>query len=150
MSQSDSPVESPSRPSRGRPFPNGNPGRPSGAKNRATLVASALLEDEAEELLCAAIESAKGGNVVMLKFLLGRILPKERTVHLDLSPKDDDFDPVDALEAIFNAAVTGQIPPSEASALSNIVGNWARATDAAEFRSRLEAMEASRVGHKPA
>ena len=36
-----------------------------------TVIASALLEGEAEELLRKAIELAKGGDVAMLKFLLG-------------------------------------------------------------------------------
>jgi hypothetical protein len=53
---------------RGRPFVNGNPGRKPGSKNRATVVASALLDGEAEELVRKAVELAKAGNVVMLKF----------------------------------------------------------------------------------
>ena len=63
---------------RGRPFANGNPGRKPGSKNRTTLVAAALLEGEAEELVRKAIELAKAGDVAMLKFLLERILPRER------------------------------------------------------------------------
>jgi len=69
---------------RGRPFQNGNPGRKPGSKNRTTLVAAALLESEAEELVRKAVELAKAGDVVMLKFLVGRILPRERLIKLDL------------------------------------------------------------------
>lgn len=43
----------------GRPFANGNPGRPQGSKNRSTLLAAALLEGEAEELVRTAIAVAK-------------------------------------------------------------------------------------------
>ena len=43
---------------RGRPFANGNPGRPPGSKNRTTLLAAALLEGEAEELVHKAVEVA--------------------------------------------------------------------------------------------
>ena len=60
------------------------PARKSGSRNRATLVAQALLENEKETLLRKAIELAKAGNVPMLSFLLGRILPKERSVLIDL------------------------------------------------------------------
>ena len=57
---------------RGRPFPRGNPGRRPGAKNRSTLLATALLEGETEALLRTAIQLAWAGDVVMLKFLLSR------------------------------------------------------------------------------
>ena len=69
---------------RGRPFANGNPGRKRGSKNRTTVVASALLDGEAEELVRKAVERAKAGDGPMLKFLLSRILPRERLVKLDL------------------------------------------------------------------
>ena len=127
----------------GRPFPKGNPGRPTGSKNRTTLLAAALLEGEAEELVRKGVELAKAGDPVMLKFLLGRLLPKERSVPIDLPLADGDFDAVDAMGAILTAAVTGQIPPSEASALASMVAVYARAIDATELRLRLEAVEKS-------
>jgi hypothetical protein len=37
---------------------------------------------------CAAIELAKAGDTQMLKFLLDRILPKERAVRVDLKSRD--------------------------------------------------------------
>ena len=70
----------------GRPFAKGNPGRPPGSKNRTTLLAAALLEGEAEELVRKAVALAKAGDVGMLKFLLGRILPRERPIEIDLPP----------------------------------------------------------------
>ena len=36
---------------RGRPFVNGNPGRRPGSRNRASVVAAALVEGECEELM---------------------------------------------------------------------------------------------------
>jgi hypothetical protein len=66
------------------PFTQGNPGRKPGTKNRTTIVAAALLEGEAEELVRKAVELALGGTVPMLKFLLGRILQRERLIELDL------------------------------------------------------------------
>ena len=41
---------------RGRPFEPGNPGRPKGSRNKATLAAEALLDGEAEALTHKAIE----------------------------------------------------------------------------------------------
>lgn len=126
---------------RGRPFINGNSGRRRGSKNRSTRLATALLEGEFQDLLRTAIAVAKAGDVPMLKFLLGRLLPKDRLVHVDLPAADGDFDAVGAMDAILVAAVSGQIPPSEASALASIVADYARTLDITELRERLENIE---------
>ena len=68
-----------SRPLAAAHWPTQSPPKP-GSKNRTTLVAAALLEGEAEELVRKAIELAKAGDVAMLKFLLERILPRERLI----------------------------------------------------------------------
>ena len=88
---------------RGRPFANGNSGRKLGSRNHATVVASALLEGEAQELLRKAVELAKRGDRPMLKFLLGRILPRERIVKFDLPDMDFADDGVAALGSIMRA-----------------------------------------------
>ncbi len=87
------------------------------------------------------IELAKAGDPGLLKFFLGRYLPKEQLVPIDLPLADGDFDAVDAMAAILTAAVTGQIPPSAASALASLVAVYARTIDNAELRLRLEAVE---------
>ena len=141
MPRSDGPDVTKVPTTRGRPFANGNPGRKPGSKNRSTLVAEALLSDERDELLRKAIELAKAGDVQLLKFFLDRTLSKERSVRVDLPPTDGDFDAVDAMGAILAASVTGQISPSEASALANVVAVYARTIDATELRLRLESVE---------
>jgi len=49
-----------------------------------------------EELLRKAVEMAMGGNVAMMKFLLDRILPKERSIHLELPQLINENASVDA------------------------------------------------------
>src|SRR5215831_6805707 len=99
MSESSNPHPHPHSRLRGRPFEKGNGGRRPGTKNRTTLVANALLEGEESELLRKAIELAKAGDTQMLKFLLDRILPKERSVRVDL-PAMDISDPLDVQAAV--------------------------------------------------
>src|SRR5262245_42976542 len=101
MRAADSPSPAPN--GSGRPFAKGNPGRKPGSKNKTTLVAEALLKGEEEALLRKAIEMAKGGDGPMLKFLLDRILPKERSVRVELPQLDHGSDTVDALRAIIDA-----------------------------------------------
>jgi hypothetical protein len=81
---------------RGRPFANGNAGRRPGSRNRATVIACALLEGETKQLVRKAVELAKGGDVPMLKFFLGRLLPRERVVKLDLPHMEFADDAVEA------------------------------------------------------
>jgi hypothetical protein len=128
-------------PVRGRPFPKGNPGRTPGSKNRTTVVAEALLRDEGTELLRIAIEKAKADSDQMLIFLLGRILPKERSVRVDLPPMGQASDAVDALGAITNAVSAGQITPNEAAALASLIESYARTIDARDLESRTSKTE---------
>ena len=66
-----------------KPGQSGNPlGKPKGAKNKSTLITQriqeALLKDlqgEAESILSVALEKARGGDRVLLKFFLERFLP---------------------------------------------------------------------------
>src|SRR5262245_3230369 len=131
----------PPSPVRGRPFEKGNGGRRPGSKNRTTLVAEALLKGEEDELVRKGIELAKAGDVQMLKFLLDRILPKERSVRVDLPIVDRSSDAVDALAAVINAVGTGQIAPSEAAALASLVAAYARIINVAEIEERLQNIE---------
>jgi hypothetical protein len=126
---------------RGRPFQKGNAGRRLGSRNRTTVVAEALLRNEEIELVRKAIEMAKAGDAQMLKFLLDRILPKERSVRVDLPPIDHASDAVDALRAIIDAVATGQIAPTEGSAIATLISLYARAVNDAKFDLRLDEIE---------
>jgi hypothetical protein len=135
------PNTQPNSPVRGRPFEKGNGGRRPGSRNRTTLVAEVLLKGEEVELVRKAIELAKAGDTQMLKFLLDRILPKERSVRVDLPSMERADDAVDALGAIINAVGTGQIASSEAAALATLVAAYARTINVYELESRLDKIE---------
>ena len=134
---------------RGRPFANGNPGRKRGSKNRTTIVASALLDGEAEELVRTAVERAKAGDGPMLKFLLSRILPRERVVKLDLPPMNFADDAVATLGAIINAVTEGRITPSEGAALASLTDAYTRAIDNTDVVKRVDALESKLNGSDP-
>jgi hypothetical protein len=128
--------------SRGRPFINGNSGRKPGSRNRATLVTAALLQGEADELIGKAVELAKAGDVVMLKFLLGRILPRDRVVKLDLPQMDFADDAVEGLGHIMGAVSEGRISPSEGASLATLVKSYTGAIDVADLVMRMNSLEA--------
>jgi hypothetical protein len=127
---------------RGRPFARGNPGRKPGSRNRTTVAAATLLEGEAEALTRKAVEFAKAGDRDMLKFLLGRILPRERRVKLDLPRLEFADDAVTALGHIADALAAGEITPSEAAAVAQFIEVQRRVIDQAEIERRFAAIEA--------
>lgn len=126
---------------RGRPFEKGNGGRRPGSRNRTTLVAEALLEGEEVELVRKAIELAKAGDTQMLRFLLDRILPKDRSVHIELPAMDRSSDAADLLATIIDAVAAGHIAPSEAAAMTSLVAARARIMHDAELQVRLNDLE---------
>jgi hypothetical protein len=134
---------------RGRPFEKGNGGRRPGSKNRATVVAEALLKGEEVALVRKAIELAKAGDSQMLKFLLDRVLPKERSVRVDLPVMDRSSDALDALAAVIDAVGAGRIAPSEAAALASLVAAYARIINVVELEERLENIERDLRALKP-
>src|SRR5262245_49527855 len=73
----------------------------------------------------------------MLKFLLDRILPKERSVRVDLPPIDF-ANAAHALRAIIAAVATGRIAPNEGSALATLVATYARTINDAKVELRLD------------
>jgi hypothetical protein len=121
---------------RGRPFENGNPGRKPGSRNRTTAVAEALLRGEEVELVRKAIELAKSGDPPMLKFLLDRILPRDRPVQVTLPPLDCARDASEAIAELVRAVAEGRIAPSEGAAVAQLISAYYRALDVAELQAQ--------------
>jgi hypothetical protein len=126
---------------RGRPFAKGNGGRKLGSRNRASLLADALLEGEEEELVRKGIELAKAGDPQMLKFFLDKILPKDRPVKIDLPPIESRSDLTAAYAAIVQTVGAGEITPSEGSAVAALLASIARFIDDVEVVAQFRKME---------
>jgi hypothetical protein len=128
---------------RGRPFTKGNGGRKPGSKNRATVVAAALLEGETGELINKAKELAKAGNVPMLKFVLGRMLPRERLIQIELSDVTDaDHDPVQTMAGIIRAVAEGKISPSEGAAMASLLESYRRTSELTKIVREMDELRA--------
>jgi hypothetical protein len=133
----------------GRPFQKGYSGNPAGravgSRNRATVIAEELLDCEARPLLRQAIDDAKGGDGVMMRFCVGRIIGprRDRPVRFDLPPIRSAADLSAAMEAITSAVAQGELTTGEAWELSQIIDTFIRAIDASAFASQLERLEAA-------
>lgn len=131
---------------RGRPFEQGNKfgkGRPTGSRNKATLVLEALLDDEGEDVVRRMVTEAKGGNMTAAKALLDRLVPprKDRPVPFALPPVTSMADVTDALGDILDGMATGELTPNDAQALMNILVGYVKIFEATEFEIRLLALE---------
>jgi hypothetical protein len=127
-------MESAKKP-RGRPFQIGNLGR--------KPLANSLTGEQGEELLRKAVEMAMSGNVAMMKFLLDRVLPKERLVQLELPRLDYADDSVDAMAEIVNAVSSGRISPREAADVAQLVSAFTRAIDQTDAQIEIDSLKST-------
>ena len=128
---------------RGRPFPAGNPGRPRGSRNKATLAAETLLDGEAEALTRKAIDMALAGDTTAMRLCFERIAPprKDRPVRFALPELTCAADAVQASAALLGAVAEGELTPSEAAELGKLVASYVSALKATQFEQRLARLE---------
>ena len=132
---------------RGKPFPkgqSGNPsGRPLGSRNKTALLVEALMEGESEAVSRVAIAKALEGDMLAIRLILDRIAParKERSVTFNMPPMKAPEDAVAAMSAILQAVAEGEVTPSEASELAKLVDTFVKVLEANELAQRLTAVE---------
>jgi len=127
-------------------FAPGNPGKPKGARNKATLAAEALLDGEAEALTKKAIEVAKTGDPKALKLCIERILAprRDRPVSFKLSPIKSAGDHPRALAQILKAVAAGEVTPMEGQGLCQMLDNHRSSLATADLAERIAALEEER------
>lgn len=130
----------------------GNPsGRPKGARNKASVLAQSLLEDQTDAVVKMVIKSALNGDMVACKLILERLVPpaKERPVqaNMKLPATITAENAADVFAAILRAVAKGELLPSEAETLQKMLSGYLTAFDYAELARRVEAIE-SKQGHR--
>lgn len=128
-----------------QPGQSGNPaGRPRGARNRATVLAEALLTGEAEAIVRRVIEGALAGDPVCMRLALERLVPpaKDRPIRVELPQLATAADAVAAVAAVTSAVADGAITPAEGTALAGLVEIHRRTLETAALAARIDALEA--------
>jgi hypothetical protein len=134
---------------RSTPAKSGNPaGRPKGARNKATMVAEALLNGDAEVLTRKVIEKAKDGDMAALRFCLERLCPprRDRLVNFEMPKIESAQDAAQAASAVLAACAAGQISPGEAAEIMTLVASYVRMLETSAFEARLTALQSSLEG----
>ena len=132
---------------RGKPFvkgQSGNPyGRPEGSRNKATILAQALFDGQAEELIQKCVQMALDGDSTAMRLCIERLVPsrKDRPVNLDLPQMDCVEDTVNAMAVISSGVADGELTPSEGQVLSGMVENYRKAIETTELQERISNLE---------
>lgn len=122
----------------------GNPaGKPKGARHKTTLLAEKLMQADAEAIVKAVLDSAKGGDMTAARIVLDRIAPARRDnlVSLELPKIESAADAVAAQTAILSAVANGEITPSEAAEVSKLIDGFVRTVELTEIDERLKRLE---------
>jgi hypothetical protein len=127
-----------------QPGQSGNPaGRPKGARGRAAIFAEELFEGEAENIIRAAIEAAKGGDTTAVRVCLDRVAPRrrDRVVSFELPPLHSAASVLSALADIAAAVSGGDLTPAEADAISKLLERYLRTLEHVDFEQRIAKLE---------
>jgi hypothetical protein len=122
----------------------GNPaGRPKGARGKAAILAEGLFDGEAQDIIRAAIDLAKSGDVAAIRVCLDRIAPRkrDRAIAFELPALHTAADAAAALAAITAAVAAGDLTPSEAVDLFKLVDGFTRTLEATVFEQRVTRLE---------
>jgi phage tail sheath gpL-like len=133
---------------RGKPFAQGNPGKPKGARHRTTIVAEKLMQDDADAIVQAVIEKAKAGDMVAARIVLDRIVPirKGAVVQIALPAAKTAEDVSMALATLIQAMADGEVTPDEAATIGSVLEIRRRAIETLEFDERLKKLEEAKNG----
>src|ERR1700688_3350034 len=127
-----------------QPGQSGNPaGRPKGARGKAAIFAEQLFEGEAENIIRAAIEAAKGGDTTAVRVCLDRVAPRrrDRVVSFELPPLHSAASVLSALADIAAAVSAGDLTPAEGDSISRLLDRYLRTLEHVEFEQRLANLE---------
>lgn len=120
-------------------------GRPVGARNRATILAEAMLDGEVEALVGQLVAMARAGDRVALRLCVERLLParRSRAVEVALPAIRKAADLVKASAAVIAAVSGGTLAMDEGRAFMALLDGQRRTLELADFEARLEALEAA-------
>jgi len=124
-------------------FAQGNPGKPQGARHKATQAALTLLDGQAEALTQKAVEIALAGDTVALRLCLERIAPprKDAPVTFALPPMTTAADAAKGAAAVLAAVAEGDLTPIEAAHIMGLIETYRRTLETCELEARVVALE---------
>jgi len=124
-------------------FAPGNPGRPKGARHKATEAVEHLMQGQMERITAAVIEAAAGGDMQAARLVLDRICParREPAVSVEIPTIESAADLPMAIAAILQAVGAGDLTPSEAAKITQTIEAAAGAIELQDLDRRIAEIE---------
>ncbi len=126
------------------PGQSGNPaGRPRGSRNKRTIAAEKLFDENAERLTQLAIKLADGGDVTALRLCMDRICPraKHSPVAFQLPSMTSAGDAITALANIVQGVADGDLTAIEAAELSMLVRVFSQTISDHDLAQRIAKLQ---------
>ena len=129
-----------------KPGESGNPsGRPRGARNKASVLAQRLMENQTEAVVQTVINAALTGDMSACKLIVERLLPpvKERPLDADLKlpATISAANAGKVFSEVFKAVVKGGLHPSEGKTLVDLMNAYLTAHEYSELSERIAELE---------
>jgi hypothetical protein len=137
-----SPTKNGARDAKGR-FRNApGPGRPKGARSKATVMAEQLLLGELTDIMRAVVEKAKDGDVPAARLILDRLLPiSSAKVEISLPPIKTADDVSKASDLVLAAICRGDLSLDDGERLMKALEARLRLIEATDWERGLEELE---------
>ncbi len=115
---------------------------PKGVKDSRTALRE-LLKTHAKELVEQVVVRAKAGDMRAMRIVVDRLMPpvREEPIRVSLPPIETIEDCRKAQAALVSAAAAGQLLPSEAKLMCDLVEGQRHALETGEVLRRLEVIE---------
>jgi hypothetical protein len=131
---------------RGRPFQPGNKlgrGRPSGSRNKKTVLIEELLADNSEPLLRKALQLALKGNTQMLRLLLDPVLrrPKDAPVTIGRLPMGTPEELLQSQARVMQELASGKLSLNQVEQIFQMLENARKLMETRDHNQRVRAME---------
>jgi hypothetical protein len=128
---------------RGKPFKPGNKfgrGRPTGRRNKRTLIIREL-EEHSAALLAKGLAMALEGDARMIRTFLGYILPKDPPVKTGRLRMDTIEELVQTHQNLAKKVGSGQLTPSEARKIDSLIETRCWLIETQDMERRVRAVE---------
>jgi hypothetical protein len=124
-------------------FRPGNPGKPKGARNKATVLAEKLLSKDIKDVCAVVSKAAQEGDLNACKLILDRILPvpKSRRITFPMRDIHSVADVQEAMNGLWAAVASGGITPEDATLLGKLLEQHASVLEVGNIETRLRALE---------
>lgn len=120
-------------------------GRPQGSRNKCTIAAENLFEEESGAIARQAVEMALNGHPQMIKLIMERVVPIKKSSpikNLEGMPSVDTVESAgEAAEFILQSIASGKVSPLDGEILSRVLDKRLHALQITEIEDELKALK---------